>query len=130
MIRFEMKLLLVFAVFFVGVVGLILFINMRAERQLLEGIQEDLENFVQTVHFSIQRLAAEQGPDREVLEQFIEEAKQNKGVREVSVVGSTEEVIASSNPKKVGERRALTGQEIVVREQFGNTEPPDHHIHY
>jgi signal transduction histidine kinase len=130
MIRFEIKLLLVFAVFFVAVVGLILFIDMRAERELLEGVQQDLENFVQTAHFSTQRLSAERGPDREVLERFVEEAKRNKGVREVSVVGSTEEVIASSNPKKVGERRALTGQEIVVREQFGNTEPTDHHIHY
>jgi nitrogen fixation/metabolism regulation signal transduction histidine kinase len=130
MIRFETKLLLIFAVFFVAVVGLVLFIDIRTERQLLEGVQKDLETFVQTVHFSIQRLSAEEGPDREALEQFIEEAKRNKGVREVSVVSSAEEVVASSNPKKLGEHRALTGQEIIVREQFGDAGPADHRIRY
>ena len=130
MIRFEMKLLLVFAVFFAGVVGLVLFTAMRTEKELVEGVQKDLENFARTVHFSTQKLSAERGPDREALEDFIEQTKQNKGVREVSVVGSTEEIIASSNPKKMGERHALTGQEIVVREKFGDNEPAGHHIHY
>ena len=130
MIRFEIKLLLVFAIFFFGVVGLVLFIEMRAERQLVEGVERDLENFVRTVHFSTQKLSAEHGPDREALERFIEEAKQTRGVQEISVVGSAQEVIASSNPKKVGQHHALTGQEIVVREQFGEQVLSDHHLHY
>ena len=130
MIRFEIKLLLIFAFFFVAVVGLVLFIDMRTERELVEGVAKDLENWVRTVHFSTQKLSAERGADREKLEHFIEETKRNIDVREVSVVSSSEEVIASSNPKKVGQHRALTGQEIVVREQFGEAEPENHHIHY
>lgn len=123
MIRFEIKLLLVFVIFFIGVVGLMLFLTMRAEKKLIDEVEKDLQDFVRTVHFSTRKLSMERGPDREALERFIEEAKKNKAVREVSVVGSTQEVIASSNPKKVGERReGLSGQEIVVREQFGEKE--------
>jgi nitrogen fixation/metabolism regulation signal transduction histidine kinase len=130
MIRFEIKLLLVFAIFFVGVVGLILIVDMRTERELVEGITKDLENLVRTVHFSTQKLSSMRGPDREKLERFIEETKRSIAVKEVSVVSRAEEVVASSNPKKVGQRHALTGREIFVRARLGEKEPRDRHIRY
>lgn len=130
-IRFEVKLLLVCALFFMAVVALMLFFAMRTERLLVDEIETDLRDFVRTVHFSTRKLSRERGADREELERFIKEAKRSKGVQEVSVVGSTQEVVASSNPQKVGQRQeGLTGQEIVVREQFGQAEAGDRHIHY
>jgi nitrogen fixation/metabolism regulation signal transduction histidine kinase len=130
MIRFEIRLLMIFMIFFAGIAGLVLLIDMRTERQLVDDVDKDLKNIINTVHYSIQKLSAERGSDREVLERFIEEAKQNKAVREISVIGSTEEVIASSNPQKVGQRHALSGQEIVVREQIGSAKPSEHKIRY
>jgi nitrogen fixation/metabolism regulation signal transduction histidine kinase len=130
MIRLELKLLFVFALFFIGVVSLVVYINMQSERSLVEEVEKDLEEVGRTVHFSTQKLSAERGPDRETLERFIEEVKSKKGVREVSVVGSTHEIIASSNPNKVGQHRELTGQEIVVREQLGEEDTTGHYIHY
>jgi len=72
MIRFEIKLLLVFVIFFIGVVGLMLFLTMRAEKKLIDEVEKDLQDFVRTVHFSTRKLSMERGPDREALERFIE----------------------------------------------------------
>ena len=130
MTRLETRLLLLFTILFIAVAGLVLLISIRAERELVVDVEEDLKNIVTTVHYSVQRLSAERGSDREVLEQFIEQAKHNKAVREISVIGSTQEIIASSNPKKIGQHHALSGQEIVVREQFGSTKPSEHKIRY
>ena len=130
MIRFELRLLLLFTAFFIAVVGLVLAIGMRTEHQLVDDVEKDLMNIVNTVRFSTQKLSAERGADRAALERFIGVAQQNKAIREISVVGSTEEVIASSNPKEVGQHHALSGQEIVVREQVGSQKRVPHKVHY
>jgi signal transduction histidine kinase len=128
--RFQTKLLIIFVLFFIVGIGLMLFFSIRLERRLVNQVETDLRNIVHTVHVSNQKLSAQQGPDREALEKFIEELKGNKAVREVSIVGSTQQIVASSNPKKVGQHRALDGKEVVVQEQFGIEDSAGRHNRY
>ena len=118
--RFQTKLMLVFIALLIVVVGLMAFFNYRTSKNLLGRVEADLQEVVNTVHFSTRKLSMEKGPDREFLERFIQEAKAKKGVKEVSIVSNRHEVIASSNPKKLGrQEQVLSGKEIVVQEQFG-----------
>jgi len=130
MIRFETRLTILFAVFFIATVGLVLAVDMRTEHRLVDSVDRDLMNIINTIHFSSQKLSAEVGPDREALVKFIEEAKRNKAVREISVIGSTHEIIASSNPANVGQVRSLAGQAIIVAEGMGSKNPAGHMITY
>jgi nitrogen fixation/metabolism regulation signal transduction histidine kinase len=130
MIRFEARLLFFFSVLFLAAVAFVLIVDIRTERQLVYALEKDLGSIVNTVHISTLKLSTESGSDREGLERFIGEAKKNKAVREISVVGKTREVIASSNPERVGKRHELSGQEIIIREQFGNTKETDNKIRY
>jgi signal transduction histidine kinase len=119
--RFQTKLLLVFILLLLSVVGLMVFFNYKSAETLLSDVQGNLQDIVNTVHFSTRKLSTEKGPDREFLEQFIKEFKAKKNVKEVSIVSNQHEVIASSNPKRVGrQEKALSGKEIVVEEQFGD----------
>lgn len=121
--RFQTKLMLVFIFLLLTVVGLMAFFNYRSAKRLLGKVETDLQEIVNTVHFSTRKLSSEKGPDREFLEKFIEEFKAKKGVKEVSIVSSRHEVIASSNPKRIGRKeQSLSGKEIVVREEFGATD--------
>jgi nitrogen fixation/metabolism regulation signal transduction histidine kinase len=118
--RFQTKLMLVFILLLLTVVGLMAFFNYQNAKKLLGEVEADLQDIVNTVHFSTRKLSSEKGPDREFLEKFIEEFKAKKGVKEVSIVSNRHEVIASSNPKRIGrQEKALSGKEIVVQEQFG-----------
>ena len=128
--RFQTKLLIIFVLFFIVGIGLMLFFSIRLERRLVNQVETDLRNIVHTVHVSNQKLSAQQGPDREALEKFIDELRGNKAVREVSIVGSTQQIVASSNPKKVGQHRALDGKEVVVQEQFGIEDSAGRHNRY
>lgn len=128
--RFELKLFLVFAIFFSTSVAWVWYLDQRAEHKLVEKLEANLNEIVRTVHLSSQKLSTAQSTDREVLENFIQELKSQKGVREVSVVGSSQEVIASSNPKKLGQKKELTGQEMVVREEFGVRDSTGHYVRY
>ncbi len=133
--RFQTKLMLVFVLLLLTVVGLMAFFSYQNAKTLLGRVEGDLQEIVNTVHFSTRKLSTEKGPDREFLEQFIEEAKAKKGVKEVSIVSNRHEVIASSNPKRIGrQEQGLSGKEIVVQEQFGvqdsSKEPGSHRLRY
>jgi nitrogen fixation/metabolism regulation signal transduction histidine kinase len=128
--RFQTKLLIVFVLFFIIGVGLMLFFTIRSERKIIGQVETDVRNIVHTVHVSNQKLSAQQGPDREALEKFIEELKGNKAVREVSIVSSSRQIVASSNPKKVGQHRELDGKEVIVQEQFGIEDSAGRHNRY
>ena len=104
--------------------------HIRTSQRLLADIAEDLQTIGNTVHQSTQKLSAEKGPDREMLEGFIKEAAAQKNVREVHVISSHQEIVASSNPSKLGHKAKLTGKEIVVREELGSRDTTGHSLRY
>jgi signal transduction histidine kinase len=127
---FQTKLLLVFAPLFIIVVGVLLFYTIQSERRIIFQLDSDIQNIVHTVHYSTQKLTSKKNSDSEALERFIEEMKKNKSVREVSVVSSSEKIVASSNPTKVGQAGKLSGKEIVVKAQFGIEDSAGRHVRY
>ncbi len=107
------------------------FFNYQNAKKVLEEVEANLQEIVNTVHFSTRKLSTENGQDRETLEKFIQEFKAKKGVKEVSIVSNHQEVIASSNPKKVGhQEKKLSGKEIIVHEQFGVQDSGSPRIRY
>jgi signal transduction histidine kinase len=128
--RFQTKVLIVFILFFFAVVGLMLFFTIQSEQHIINQVESDLRNIVHTVHVSTQNLSTQNSPDREALETFIKEVKDNKAVREVSVINSTQQIIASSNPKKIGMFRPLDGKEVIVKEQLGLADSLGPHNRY
>ena len=51
-------------------------------------------------------------------------------MKEVSIVSSNQEVVASSNPARLGKRKTITGKEIIVRERFGVSDSSGKRLHY
>lgn len=127
---FQTKLLLVFAPLFIIVVGVLLYYTIQSERRIIFQLDNDIQNIVHTVHYSTQKLSSKKNSDTEALERLIEDMKKNKSVREVSVVNSSEKIVASSNPKKVGQAGKLSGKEIVVKAQFGIEDSAGRHVRY
>jgi signal transduction histidine kinase len=127
---FQTKLLLVFAPLFIIIVGVLLFYTIQSERRIIFQLDSDIQNIVHTVHYSTQKLSSKKNSDTEALERFIEDMKKNKSVREVSVVNSSEKIVASSNPTKVGQTGKLSGKEIVVKAQFGIEDSAGRHVRY
>jgi nitrogen fixation/metabolism regulation signal transduction histidine kinase len=128
--RLQTKFLLAFAAFFALAFGCMLFFSLHAQRSAMEIVTKDIQNILQTVQFSSQDISAEHSPDREALTRIIEEAKSNPSVKEVSIVSSNQEVVASSNPAKIGKHKTLTGKEIIVRERFGAHDSTGRHLRY
>jgi signal transduction histidine kinase len=128
--KLQTKFLLAFAAFFAVAFGCMLLFLMQSQRMVVQTVSQDLQHILQTVHFSSQEISADRSADREALTRVIEDAKSNPAVKEVSIVSSSEKVVASSNPAKIGKRKTITGKEIIVRAQFGVSDSTGNHPRY
>jgi signal transduction histidine kinase len=128
--RLQTKFLIAFAAFFAVAFGCMLFFLFHSQKTMVQTVSKDLQTILQTVHFSSAEISAERSPDREALTRFIQDAKSNPAVKEVSIVSSSEKVVASSNPAKIGKQKFITGKEIVVRAQFGASDATGKHLRY
>jgi hypothetical protein len=117
--RFELKLWGIYFFVFVVAIVVILLVDRHDLAPLEIHFQESLQNLGQTVHFSTHTLSGENGIPRMELEEFITEARKNKSIKEISIINSSQEVVASSNPGKIGERSDFLDSEIVLREEWG-----------
>lgn len=124
------RLVLAFSFFFILALSLMFYFSRQLEKELVDAIEADLQNVLRSVHFSSDKLTNAKSADREALLEFIDEAKKNKGVKDISVISSNAEVVASSDPKKLGKKEKLIGKEMVVREQFGLSDSSGRHSRY
>jgi len=129
-VSFQGKLILLFISLFLCSAALMLLFYTEMKIAVVNSLQDAIEDVVHSVHYSTQKLSAEKAPDKEFLEDFIKNAKKNGAVNEISVVGSDNRIVASSNPRKVGKKRTVTDQITVVREEFGNQDSLGKHDHY
>lgn len=127
---FQAKLLLVFAVVLAVVMGLFLYIHHQSEKVLLRNSVANLRDMVNIVHYSTQRLSTEKHIDEKDLDQFLHEVIRKSSVFEVSVVDFNNQVIASSDQRKVGIQSTVGQEGIVVREQPDQSDAVDGKVHY
>jgi hypothetical protein len=72
----------------------------RTEEILLEKIAENVEQITKAIQISVEQLAAK-GDSTERLKNYVDMLNK-KGIQEITIIGGDSNVIASSNPKKVG----------------------------
>jgi nitrogen fixation/metabolism regulation signal transduction histidine kinase len=129
--RFQYKLLITFALFFSAAIAATLYFFNQSQQQLLDKIDKDLDKVLRSVQFSTQLLAGDKSPDIQMLTSLIKDAAKNSSVKEISIVNKDQKVVASSNPKNIGAKRALTGKEMIIREEFGDQlDDPQRHNRY
>lgn len=81
----------------------------RAERELIEEVKRNTEELSTAIQISIEQMSGADGG----LEKFkgLKDLKK-KGIREISVVNNSREVIASSNARLIGKKLKLKGESV------------------
>jgi len=125
-------MMILFVILFVATMVIMLLYSLDLQRKIVTTAEKDLQNIIHSVHFSTQKLSSEQSTDLKFLSQFIRDAKENNAVQEITIVGSTNKVVASSNPGKVGRKQQVRDrmQGVMVHEQFGQIDSLGPHNRY
>ena len=103
--RLQWKILIAFTFFFAIAVAVLLYFWLDSQKILAKNVLDDLQTVVSTVHISTHRLATQKGREQEALNRFITEAMHNSAVKEISIINTDQQIIASSDTSKVGKKQ-------------------------
>jgi signal transduction histidine kinase len=111
---FQTKLLLVFVMLLTVVMTLLGFIHYQFEKIMLGKSVGNLRNMVDVVHYSTQSLSTEKPLSRKEVDRFLNEVIRKESALEASLVDFEHQVVASTNPQKVGSISPLPSDSIGV----------------
>ena len=121
---FQAKLLLVFFFLLAILMSLLGFIHFQSQRVLLNKSVVNLRNMVDIVHYSTQSMSTERPIGQKELQHFLDEVVGKESAFEASVVDFEHQVIASTNPAKVGSMSPLPSDSIGVWPAEGGVTRP------
>lgn len=114
------KLLLTMLVLCFVSIGLLFLLYDIAENRLMTAVEHYTEELASAIQMSVEELTAEYPEEnKEILKEYAGKFKK-KGVREISVLNNNMDVIASSNPKRIGQRIDMKGKKTGVSHVGGD----------
>lgn len=100
------QLLLILLFMLVLSISSLTIIYSRTEDMVIEKVTENIDDITKAIQISVEELTYKGNPT-ERLKSYVEMLNK-KGISEISIISDTSEVIASSNPKKIGTMEKIT----------------------
>lgn len=109
------QLLLILMFLLVISISSLSIIYSRAEEQLVDRLGENIDDITQAIQISVEELTY-RGDSTQRLKGYVDMLNR-KGIREISIISERSEVIASSNPKKIGTKEEKISEKKVSRKK-------------
>jgi len=94
----------------------------RAERQLIAQVERHTADLSTAIQVSVEQLTSKGRTSEARLQDYVQRL-QRRGVREISIVSNEEEVVASSNPRRVGVRVDPRRKDLLITARLGEETP-------
>lgn len=98
--------------------GILFILYTRSEKALIERIEKHTLDLSTAIQISVEELTTYGSTDEARLREYLNRLNA-KGVKEVSIISNESEVIASSNPKKIGMRLDQRRKDYMITAKFG-----------
>lgn len=99
----------------------------QSEERLINEVHNHTEELVSAIEVSVERLTTQGVTDEIRLGEYIKKLNK-KGIKEISVISNSEEIIASSDPKKIGAKAKISRKrnDLLIKATIGEIgESPD-----
>jgi signal transduction histidine kinase len=93
-------------------------LNGRSEKVFLEKVEDNINDLSTAIQISVDELTSSEPTREGRLADYVQRLK-NKGVKEISILSNEQEVIASSNPKRVGSKINPKRKDLFITARFG-----------
>ena len=107
-------LLILFALLLISI-GSLTIIYTRAEEALLDKVGDNIDDITKAIQISVEELSY-RGDSTARLKSYVDMLNR-KGIKEISIVSDKSEVIASSDPKKIGTTTKITERKPAGRKK-------------
>jgi signal transduction histidine kinase len=110
------QLLLIFSFLLTISLASLTVIYSRSEEVLIEKVSENIDDITKAIQISVEELTY-RGDSTERLKSYVQMLNK-KGIKEISIIGDNAEVIASSDPKKIGTIKNLTEKKVTRKKDL------------
>lgn len=94
-------------------------INQNAQRRLIKEMEENIDELTKAIQVSVEKLTSSEEKSSEMLEELIKKFKK-KGINEISILSESREILASTNPKKVGLNvKSAKDSDFLIKAELG-----------
>lgn len=96
----------------------LVYLHQWAQERIFNLIEDQIDDLTKAIKISVEQITADGKTDEARLFNYIARLKK-KGIKEISILSNDQEVILSSNPKKVGTKLSVDKNELVIRADIG-----------
>jgi signal transduction histidine kinase len=107
-LRTQMLLILLFLL--LVSIGSLTVLYSRSEQQLIDNLTDNIDDITKAIQISVEELTLK-GDSTERLKSYVNMLNK-KGIKEISILSDTSDVIASSNPQKIGTKETIEEKKI------------------
>jgi len=100
-------------------VSVLLFLFSQSERALLTEIENQTAELSKAIQVGVEEVTSSGYTDEMRLQHYLQKLNA-KGVKEISIISNTDEIIASTNPMKVGEQVGPIKKERIIKAELGD----------
>lgn len=114
------KLIITMTLLFILSSVVLFIISQNAQKKLIKEFEDNIDDLTKAIQVSVQKLTSDENIDAKKMEDLIKNLKR-KGINEISILSENKEIIASSNPKKVGLKITKSGKEsdFLIKAELG-----------
>lgn len=119
------KLIITMTTLFIISSLMLFLISQNAQKRLIKEMEENIEDLTKAIQISVEKLTSGEEKNPEKLKELIMRFKK-KGINEISILSESHEIIASTNPKKVGKiTKNLKDTDFLIRAELGTKSPQE-----
>lgn len=104
------QLLLILLFLLIISISSLIVIYSRTEDLVIEKVTENIDDITKAIQISVEELTY-QGSSTERLKSYVDMLNK-KGIKEISILSDSSEVIASSDPKKIGTKEKISEKKV------------------
>ena len=112
------KLILMMLCLSAILLSILLILHWQAERALVQEFENQTAELTKAIQVGVERVTGNYSTKESGLESYLKTLK-SKGIKEISVISTSEEIIASSNPTKVGLPVSPKKKELIIKAALG-----------
>ncbi len=99
-------------------ISMLLFFYSESEKALSRAIERQATELTKAIQIGVEEVTATGSTDEARLSKYLT-ALNAKGVKEISIISSANQIVASSNPAKVGQAITHKRKELIIKAELG-----------
>jgi nitrogen fixation/metabolism regulation signal transduction histidine kinase len=102
----------------VTVITILMFLYTQSEKALMNELESQTAELSKAIQVGVEEVTSKGSTDQMRLQTYLKKLNA-KGVKEISIISPTDEIVASTNLMKIGEQLGATKKERIIKAELG-----------